>query len=154
MTTTAIAAPTAILILLSPFSRVISKWLSQDGSLWDPTTLSRTTFRGHGAARLITVWTTIAARMMQRLPRYGRISSRTKRSNLATPGSARRDEPTNVATNCKRFGPLGEAFRAGQEPTARFWPAQEQLRPRSLSGTADHRRSWLSFSARSRRDTL
>ena len=37
--------------------------------------------RGQGAARLITVWTSIAPSMTHRLPMYGRIRSRTKRSN-------------------------------------------------------------------------
>ena len=71
MITAAIAAASAICILVPLPSTGLNKWSSQGGSLCEPTTLSRTIFNGQGPATLIAVWTIMANRMTSRVPTIG-----------------------------------------------------------------------------------
>src|SRR5689334_14675474 len=47
-----------------------------DGGRWFPTTLSRITLRGHGAANVIAIDTSVAEMMTAMFRRYGRSRSR------------------------------------------------------------------------------
>src|SRR5215510_6891981 len=77
MSTVAMPARAASAILCSP--SMLRNGASHSGALCVPTTLSRITFNGQGAARDIAVSTTIASRMITIQPWYGLRSSRISR---------------------------------------------------------------------------
>src|SRR5450631_1312224 len=127
MITTAAAAATAICILLPPLKTGWSKSSSHGGSLREPTTLSRMIFSGHGPATLITVCTTIATRMIDRVTQYGRTRLRIRRNTLNSPDWP----PTRAGSKAPEFLWLPQCIRgAALELLLRWFVARHCLRLR------------------------
>src|SRR5262245_3210753 len=72
-----------------------------DGGGWLATTLSRMTLSGQGAARLMTIDTSVAAKMIARVRRYGRSKSRSSGGTAGVSWFADNVQP-NRSSGCHR----------------------------------------------------